>query len=69
MVALSQCVWGGVELGTYDLGRRLAEYGVISGGLHTRWAALAKLGLMLGAGWSLEAIRGAFAESWAGEPV
>ncbi len=69
VVILSQCTWGGVDLGTYDLGRRLADHGAISGGLHTRWAALAKLGLMLGAGWSLEAIRGAFAESWAGEPV
>lgn len=69
VVVLSQCTWGGVEFGTYDLSRRLAESGAISAGLHTRWAALAKLGLMLGADWGLEAIREAFAESWAGEPV
>jgi L-asparaginase len=69
VVVLSQCAWGGVEFGAYDLSRRLAEYGAISGGLHTRWAAVAKLGLLLGAGWGLDAIREAFSVSWAGEPV
>ncbi|MBI4912791.1 MAG: asparaginase [Acidobacteria bacterium] len=69
VVVLSQCTWGGVEFGTYDLSRKLAATGAISGGLHTRWAALAKLGLCLGSGWDLAAIREAFAVSWAGEPV
>jgi L-asparaginase len=69
VVILSQCVWGGVELEAYDLGRKLAERGAISGGLHTRWAALAKLGLTLGAGWGLDRIRGVFSTSWAGEPM
>jgi L-asparaginase len=69
VVVTSQCVWGGVELEAYDLGRRLAEQGAISGGLHTRWAALAKLGLALGVGWDLEQVREAFATSWAGEPL
>ena len=69
VVVTSQCVWGGVELEAYDLGRKLADLGAISGGLHTRWAALAKLGLTLGAGWGREGIREAFATSWAGEPL
>lgn len=69
VVISTQCLWGGVDLGTYELGRRAAELGAISGGLHTRWAALAKLGLALGAGLDCEAVRRAFAQSWAGEPV
>lgn len=69
VVVLSQCAWGGVEFGTYDLGRQLADHGAISGGLHTRWAALVKLGLLLGDGRAIGAIREAFATSWAGEPL
>jgi L-asparaginase len=69
VVVLSQCAWGGVELEAYELGQRLADRGAISGGLHTRWAALAKLGLALGAGWERDRIQKAFATSWAGEPL
>lgn len=69
VVLTSQCLSGGVDLNAYELGRYAGTQGVISGGLHTRWAALAKLGLTLGAGWSTEAIREAFHTSWAGEPV
>lgn len=69
VVATSQCPWGGVELGTYAMGQRAAEAGVISGGRHTRWCALAKLGLLLGAGATHERIREAFTGSWAGEPI
>lgn len=69
VVLTSQCLSGGVDLGAYALGRDAADSGVISGGAHTRWAALAKLGLALGAGWELAAIREAFATSWAGETV
>jgi L-asparaginase len=69
VVVLSQCLSGGVDLATYDLGRRALHLGAISGGRHTTWAALAKLSLALGAGMPLEAIREAFAASWAGEPV
>lgn len=65
----TQCSSGGVDLEAYILGRGAAELGAISGGTHTRWAALAKLGLLLGADRSLEYIRRAFATSWAGEPV
>jgi L-asparaginase len=68
VVITSLCPWGGVDLSTYELGRLAAEHGAISGGLHTRWAALAKLGLMLGAGGTLEDVRQAFRISWAGEP-
>ena len=69
MVITSFCPWGGVDLGTYELGRMAADRGAIPGGLHTRWAALAKLGLMLGAGADVAAVRTAFATSWAGEPL
>jgi len=69
VVFTSQCLSGGVDLGAYELGQAALAQGVISGGLHTRWAALAKLGLALGAGWDVEAIRGAFRTSWAGEPI
>ncbi len=69
VVLTSQCLSGAVELDRYEMGMKAAEFGAISGGPHTRWAALAKLGLCLGAGWDREAIRIAFATSWAGEPV
>ena len=69
VVITSQCLSGGVDLEAYELGALAAARGAISGGLHTRWAALAKLGLGLGAGMDLAAIRAAFAVSWAGEPV
>ncbi|MBS1767380.1 MAG: asparaginase, partial [Acidobacteria bacterium] len=69
VVVTSQCEDGGVDLSAYELGRALEAAGAIPGGLHTRWAALAKLGLLLGAGRSVEDIRAAFAVSWAGEPL
>ena len=50
------------------LGSAARDLGAISGGLHTRWAALAKLGLVLGAGGGVEEARQAFARAWAGEP-
>jgi len=69
VVITSQCPWGGVDLETYELGRLAAETGAISGGLHTRWAAVAKLGLVLGADGGMVEVREAFGISWAGEPV
>jgi L-asparaginase len=69
VVITSQCPWGSVDLSVYELGRLAADQGAISGGLHTRWAAIVKLGLVLGAGGSLEQVREAFTDSWAGEPV
>jgi len=69
VVITSQCPWGGVDLETYELGALAAEQGAIAGGLHTRWAAIAKLGLVLGAGGGLAEVRQAFGISWAGEPV
>jgi L-asparaginase len=68
VVITSQCLSGGVDLATYELGAMALELGAISGGLHTRWAALAKLALTLGAGGGLAEVREAFARSWAGEP-
>jgi L-asparaginase len=69
VVLTSQCLSGGVDLDTYELGAMARDLGAISGGLHTRWAALAKLALTLGAGGGVEAARRAFACSWAGEPL
>ncbi len=43
VVAISQCLDGGVSLGTYATGRALAERGVIGGFDMTREAAVAKL--------------------------
>jgi L-asparaginase len=69
VVVTSQCPHGGVDLSAYEMGRKVEALGAISGGLHTRWTALAKLGLVLGAGGGIEAIREAFAVAWAGEPM
>ena len=69
VVITSQCLSGGVDLSIYELGRMAEDLGCISGGRHTRWAALAKLGLALGAGLDRAAVAAAFAVSWAGEPV
>ncbi|MCL1908331.1 MAG: asparaginase [Holophagaceae bacterium] len=69
VVLTSQCISGATNLTAYELGRTAASLGAISGGLHTRWAAIAKLGLCLGASFELSAIREAFATSWAGEPI
>jgi L-asparaginase len=69
VVVTSQCAHGGVDLSAYEMGRKVEGYGAISGGLHTRWAALAKLGLVLGAGGSIQQVREAFGVSWAGEPM
>jgi len=68
VVITSQCLSGGVDLATYELGAMALELGAISGGLHTRWAALAKLALTLGAGGGVAEVREAFTRSWAGEP-
>ena len=69
VVITSQCTSGATNLSAYELGRMAASLGAISGGLHTRWAAIAKLGLCLGASFGLPAIREAFATAWAGEPI
>ncbi len=69
VVVTSQCPSGGVDLSAYEMGQALLGEGAISGGLHTRWAALAKLGLVLGAGGGVEQVREAFGVAWAGEPM
>lgn len=69
VVVTSQCPHGGVDLSAYELGRKIEDLGAISGGLHTRWSALAKLGLLLGAGRGSAEIREAFGVRWAGEPM
>jgi L-asparaginase len=69
VVVTSQCAYGGVDLSAYELGRKVEALGAISGGLHTRWAALAKLGLVLGGGGGITETREAFGVAWAGEPM
>jgi len=69
VVVTSQCASGGTDLSAYELGRKAADLGAIQGGLHTRWAALAKLGLCLGASFDARAVREAFDTEWAGEPI
>jgi L-asparaginase len=69
VVVTSQCSHGGVDLSAYEMGRKVEALGAISGGLHTRWTALAKLGLVLGAGGGIEEARQAFEVAWAGEPM
>jgi len=69
VVVTSQCAYGGVDLSAYELGRKVEDRGAISGGLHTRWAALAKLGLVLGAEGGIAEAREAFRVCWAGEPM
>ena len=69
VVVTSQCPYGGVDLSAYELGRKVEAMEGISGGLHTRWAALAKLGLVLGAGGGIAEAREAFRIAWAGEPM
>lgn len=69
VVVTSQCPYGGIDLSAYELGRKIEGFGAISGGLHTRWAALAKLGLILGAGGAIAEVREAFGVAWAGEPT
>ncbi len=69
VVVISQCPYGGVDLSAYELGRKAEELGALSGGLHTRWAALAKLALVLGGGGGLPETREAFSVQWAGEPI
>lgn len=69
VVATTQCASGSVNLEAYALGRALGTEGGISAGKHTRWAALAKLGLLLGANADVDTVREAYATSWAGEPT
>ena len=69
VVTTTQCASGSVDLEAYALGRALGIEGAINAGRHTRWAALAKLGLLLGVGAEVEAVREAFGISWAGEPI
>ena len=50
VVAISQCPEGAVAFGHYATDHRLKTAGVVSGGGMTREVALAKLGILLGAG-------------------
>lgn len=57
VVAISQCPEGAVAFGRYATDHRLTTAGVVSGGGMTREVALAKLGILLGAGLPAAACR------------
>ncbi|WP_075201279.1 asparaginase [Leucobacter japonicus] len=57
VVAVTQCVTGGVDLDRYAVGRELAAAGVIDGGDLTVEAATAKLGYLLDRGFSGDELR------------
>ncbi|TWA92628.1 asparaginase domain-containing protein [Bradyrhizobium stylosanthis] len=57
VVATSQCPEGAVAFGHYATDHRLKTAGVVSGGGMTREVALAKLGILLGAGLPAAACR------------
>jgi L-asparaginase len=67
VVNVTQCLRGGVRMGTYAAGRALADAGVVSGGDLTAEAALAKLLVLLSEGSPPHAVAAAMAHDLAGE--
>ena len=57
VVVVSQCLRGGVNLGTYAVGITLQENGVVSGGDMTTEAAVTKLAYLFGRTDDLQARR------------
>ena len=67
VVNVTQCLRGGVRMGTYAAGRALADAGVVSGGDLTAEAALAKLLVVLAQGLTPADAAVAMARDLAGE--
>lgn len=67
VVAISQCLQGNVDLGTYASGHALAERGVVGGRDLTREAAMTKLHVLLARGLPREEIAAAMTRDLAGE--
>ncbi|MED5500605.1 MAG: asparaginase [Pseudomonadota bacterium] len=67
LVAISQCPFGGVHLGTYAAGRILEEIGILSGDDMTPEAAHCKLVHLLAQGLSQEVLRQRFLTPLVGE--
>lgn len=67
VVAVSQCLRGGVRMGAYAAGRWLSEVGVVSGGDMTAEAALAKLLVLLSSDMPAAEVATAMAADLCGE--
>mmetsp|Transcript_23816 Transcript_23816/g.44486 ORF Transcript_23816/g.44486 Transcript_23816/m.44486 type:complete len:362 (-) Transcript_23816:295-1380(-) len=67
VVAVSQCSRGKVNMGTYEVGRRMQDLGVLNGGDMTMEAASTKLGYLIARGLSPETFSSAMQNSLRGE--
>lgn len=67
VVNITQCQCGGVEMGLYETGNQLLQAGVVSGGSMTIEAAITKLMILFGRGYSAEEVRHLMMCSLAGE--
>lgn len=67
VVNVTQCLYGNVEMHRYGTGQHLEKLGVVSGHDITTEAALAKLMLLLGNGYSPQEIRALMVKSLRGE--
>jgi len=67
IVVVSQCMKGGVSLGTYTMGREFQNAGVVSGGDMTTEACTTKLAFLIGCGHNVETIEKLLTEDIRGE--
>lgn len=67
VVNITQCQSGGVEMGLYETGRQLIDAGVVSGRDMTIEAAITKLMVLFGRGYSSDEVRQLMSVSLAGE--